>query len=164
VWTHYGTPTSAPDIYARRFSIDVPSPTVTPPATTIPTVTTTNTENEFYAAFEQQRTAFPDIAQGIADFVPNGINMTISVIGSEVGVVSISVSNANGFIMLNIVSFGEVNGVTISQNYINIINRDLPSLMTATLDAILIERFGANQNVESVVIDNTVMTVTLRNN
>jgi hypothetical protein len=163
-WTHYGVLTNAPDIYARRFSIDVESPTETPIPTEIPLITTTITENEFYTVSEEQRTAFPDIAQGIADFVPNGINMTIRLTGNEVGIINLTVSSANGFIVLNVTSFSEVNGVAISQNYINIINRDLAPLMTATLDAILIERFGTNQNVESVVIDNSLMTLTMQDN
>jgi len=160
-WTHNGAQANTPDVYARRYSIDVPSPIATvTPLPTLSTFTTTISENEFYAAFEEQRAAFPDIAQGIADFVPDAIDMTIRLSAGEVGVVRVNMSSADGFI---IISLGTINGYgsAVSQNYIAVINRDLALLLTQTLDAILVGRFGAGQNVEGVSIDNNLMTLTM---
>ena len=120
---------------------------------------TTITENEFYAAFEQERAAFPAIAQGIVDFVTNGINITVRLNTGEVGRVNFVVSNNEGIVTIQISSITTLNGGTASQNYVNVINRDLPALLTATLDKLQIARFGAVMNMQSIVIDSSSMTM-----
>ncbi len=149
-WMHelHSTPTPPDDdILARYFSVPVP------PSTNI-------TENEFYTAFEQERAAYPAIAQGIADFVPNGINMTVSLNTGEVGRMNFTVSNSEGIVTLQIASITTLSGGTASQNYVTVINRDLAPLIAATLDNLLVSHFGSIQNVESITIDSSTMTLT----
>jgi hypothetical protein len=136
------------DVYARLFG---------PPITLNMTIS----ENEFYTAFEQERAAFPTITQGIADFVPDGINMTVTLNTGETGRVNFTVSNADGFVTVQISSITNLSGGAASQNYVDIVSRDLPSLITATLDNLVTARFGAGQDVESMNIDNSSMTLLL---
>ncbi|MFN8372276.1 MAG: cadherin-like domain-containing protein [Anaerolineae bacterium] len=134
--------------------------TLTPTATTAP-LSAAISENEFFTAFEQERSAYPVIAQGVPDFVPNGINLTVSLNTGEVGQVSVTVTNQNGFVTLQIASITTLGGGTVSQSYLTAINNSLIPLITATLDNLLLARFGSVQNVESITIDNNSMILTL---
>jgi hypothetical protein len=124
-------------------------------------IVTVITENEFYTAFEQQRANYPAIASGIADFVPDGIDMTLSLSTGEVGIINFLVIESNSFLVIRIYYVENLEGNPVSQNYLNVINRDLAPLITATLDSILVTRFGSTQNVEGVFLDNNTMTLSL---
>ncbi|MFN8375767.1 MAG: hypothetical protein U0694_23205 [Anaerolineae bacterium] len=137
------------DVYARLFN-----PVILP-------TTATLSENDFYAAFEAERVAFPAIAQGIADFVVGGINLTVTLNTGEAGRVTFTVTDAAGFVSIQISSITALNGGAASQAYIDTINRDLPSLLTAALDNLVLARFGAGQDVQSITIDNSTMTLTV---
>jgi hypothetical protein len=54
-----------------------------------------------------------------------------------------------------------LSGGTVSQNFLTVVNRDLAPLITAALDSILVARFGVTQNVEGVLVDEAVMTITM---
>jgi hypothetical protein len=124
-------------------------------------VVTVITENEFYTAFEQQRANYPAIAAGIADFVPDGIDMTLSLATGEVGIINFLVIESNSFLVIRIYWVETLEGNPVSQNYLNVINRDLAPLITATLDSILVARFGSTQNVEGVFVDDNTMTLSV---
>ncbi|MFN8375768.1 MAG: hypothetical protein U0694_23210 [Anaerolineae bacterium] len=144
-WLSQANSAAQQDVYARLFG-------------TLPTLTSI-TENDFYAAFEAERVAFPAIAQGIADFVVGGINLTVTLNTGEAGRVTFTVTDAAGFVSIQISSITALNGGAASQAYIDTINRDLPSLLTAALDNLVLARFGAGQDVQSITIDSTTMTI-----
>jgi hypothetical protein len=146
-------------------STSTPTPTSTSTATPTltPTATPSNTiitENEFFAAVVEARQAYPDIITVVPDFVPNAINMTIATTDGIVGNVRVSATAGQDIVVFTI-DLITVNGSVAPQNYIDIINRDLPGILTAALDSILIARFGSNFNVHSLTITGDTITITL---
>jgi hypothetical protein len=106
------------------------------------------------------RQSYPDIITVVPDFVPNAINMTIAITGGTVGNVRVS-AEAGQDIVIFTIDLVTVNGGVAPQGYIDVINRDLPGILTTALDNILITRFGGAINVHTLTITNDSIVVTL---
>ncbi|MFN8371853.1 MAG: hypothetical protein U0694_03105 [Anaerolineae bacterium] len=139
------------------------TPSITPSLTPIPSITPTPasftiSENEFFSALVVARQGFPDIITIVPDFVDAGITMTIAVSDGTVGNVRVSITQGQSFVTFNFTSF-TVNGAVASASYMNIINRDLPTILTTALDNLVIAHFGSLVNVQAISIIGDIMYV-----
>jgi hypothetical protein len=96
----------------------------------------------------------------VPDFVSSGINMTVAVSDGMVGNVNVVLTQGQGFVSFEISSI-IVNGTSAPTSYVNIINRDLPDILTTALDSILNARFGGTTNVHTLTITSDAIIVTL---
>lgn len=136
-----------------------PTLTLTPSPTNTPLpVSAIISENEFFTAVVAARQVYPDIITIVPDFVSGAINMTIAVSGGVVGNVTVTATQGQGFVTFNITSM-TVNGAAAPANYVSIINRDLPAILTTTLDSLLSARFGGGINVQSITINSDAMII-----
>jgi hypothetical protein len=131
------------------------TPTLTPSPTP---VSMTISENEFFAAVVEARQAYPDIVTIVPDFMPDAINMTIATSSGTVGNVTVTVTQVQGFVAFSITSI-TVNGTAAPASYVEIINRDLPTILTTALDSLVVERFTSLADVQSITINGDTMTL-----
>jgi hypothetical protein len=89
------------------------------------------------------------------------MEITLRLNTGEVGIVSMDVSEEDGFFIMRIFYMETLSSGAVSQNFVTVVNRDLAPLITAALDSILIARFGVTQNVEGILVDNAAMTITM---
>jgi hypothetical protein len=123
----------------------------------IPT-SVTITENDMFTAIETVRAGYPDIGTVVVDFVPDAMNLSIALSSGVVGNVRVELVQAQGFMTFNIATI-TINGTPGPTSYVSIISRDLPSILTTTLDNLVIARFGSLVDVQTMIIDNNVLVV-----
>jgi hypothetical protein len=124
--------------------------------TATPGPSTTISENEFFEALETARTNYPDILTIVPDFVSGAINMTVSVSGGVVGNMQAQVTQEQGFVSFSFTNI-TVDGTPAPTNYVTIINRDLPTILTTALDNLVTARFGSLLNIQSITVTNEAL-------
>ncbi|MFN8372910.1 MAG: choice-of-anchor Q domain-containing protein [Anaerolineae bacterium] len=142
---------AACDIGAFELVSIVPTPT--PSATTI-------SENEFFAALETARAGYPDVQRIIPDFQTNAINLTVITADGTSGVVAVTITQGQGFTEMSLSSI-TVSGTSAPASYVTIVNRDLPQILTAALDALVTERFGSLVNVYRITVTSSALQISL---
>jgi len=124
----------------------------------------TITQGQFQEEVSLRLPNYPSIDRAIVDFVPGGINVELTASGGEAlitGRVFVSIILTGDFATI---SLGEitVNAPEPPEAYVEVVTGDFFFMMVESLDAILKQRVGEEQDLESIVVTDTAMEVTLR--
>ncbi|MBZ0281788.1 MAG: hypothetical protein K8L97_13700 [Anaerolineae bacterium] len=124
----------------------------------------TITQGQFQEEVSLRLPNYPTIDRAIVDFVPGGINVELTASGGEAfitGRVFVSIILTGDFATI---SLGEitVNAPEPPEAYVEVVTGDFFFMMVESLDAILKQRVGEEQDLESIVVTDTAMEVTLR--
>jgi len=121
------------------------------------------TEPQFQEEVDVKRLAYPDIERAIINFVADGIDVQLTAFD---GTTSIS-----GNVLVSILLTGDYATITISsittgdtpppQGYIDLATGDFFRLMVESLDSILKQRLGPEQNLQTIVVTDSVMLISL---
>lgn len=133
------------------------TPTLPAETATVPPTSVTISKAEFSAALNFAAGAYSDIVAIEPNFVTDAIEMNVAISGAA-GNVSVNVTLEDGDIGFDITSM-TLNGAPAPANYAEIVSRDLPLILTATLDNLMIARFGSVVDVQSITIDDEAMVV-----
>lgn len=122
------------------------------------------TQAQFQEEVSLRVSNYPKIDRALVDFVPGGINVELTASGGEAlitGRVFVSIVLTGDFATI---SLGEitVNAPEPPEAYVDIVTGDFFFMMVETLDAILKQRVGEEQDLESIVVTDAAMEVTLR--
>lgn len=117
--------------------------------------------------FQEELTAllskYPDVDQATIDFVPEGINVRMRVFDGSAfvsGNVMVSVVLTGDFATITISSI-TIDGGAQSQFFVDTATGACFLLTLETLDTILKQRLGPDQNLQSVVMTDTEMLISL---
>ena len=94
----------------------------------------------------------------LADFVPGSINMTVQVADGTVGIVLISVEEADGYAVFQIDSMA-VDGGAAPASYVDVINEELMDLLVGSLDALIEQKVGAGHDLVGITVTDTGIVV-----
>lgn len=120
-------------------------------------------EAQFQEEVNSKLLAYPNLESIAVDFVPSGIRARLTAYdGTEL---------TSGTVLVAIIMNGEVAAISISQittdtapvpqGYIDVATGDFFVMMVETLDSILKQRLGPEQNLENIVIMDSEMQISL---
>lgn len=120
-------------------------------------------ETQFQEEVNSKMLAYPNLESAVVDFVPSGINVRLTAYDGQ-GLVT-------GNVLVAIILTGDFATITISsittdtqptsQGYIDIATGDFFVMMVETLDTILKQRLGPEQNLQTIVVTESEMQISL---
>jgi hypothetical protein len=152
---------------APRFSTLTPAPGgAVVPGTPQVAADVVITERQFQERVNQKIQDFPTIASAAVDFVPGGINVTLTALGGE------AYLDGKVFIQVQLTEAGvaqitippdaiQVNAPEPPEGYIQVVNTDFFFMMVDVLDGILKERLGPDQKLKSIAVSNDAIQATI---
>ncbi|MBL8156740.1 MAG: hypothetical protein JNM70_21360 [Anaerolineae bacterium] len=120
-------------------------------------------EQQFQEELTSLLSKYPDVDQATIDFVPEGINVRMRVFDGSAfvsGNVMVSVVLTGDFATITISSI-TIDGGVPSQFFVDTATGPCFLLALETLDTILKQRLGPDQNLQSVVMTDTEMLISL---
>lgn len=127
-------------------------------------LTLTINEQELFNALRNILTDAPD-AWGIdlllPDFQSEGIVITARVSGGMVGLVELSVSQADGYIVMRVTRM-TVDGKPAHDTYQDTLNAALMPLMVESLDALIAQQAGANYILETLTLTENALILVVQ--
>jgi hypothetical protein len=121
------------------------------------------TERQFQEEINRQIAGSASIQSADIDFVPEGINVDLTAQGGQAfitGEVLISVVLTGTFATITIGDI-RVNAPEVPEAYVEVVQTDFFFKVIDALDAILTERLGEDQNLESIVMTDREMQIEL---
>jgi hypothetical protein len=120
-------------------------------------------EAQFQEEVNLKLLTYPNLESAVVDFVPSGIDVRLTAYDGT-GLVS-------GNVLVAIILSGDFATITISsittdtsptsQGYIDVATGDFFVMMVETLDTILKQRLGPEQNLQNIVVTDTEMQISL---
>jgi hypothetical protein len=151
---------------APRFSTLTPPPAgsgVQPPSTPLVAADVIITEPQFQEEVNTRLPNIPAIESARINFVPDGISVDLTALGGEAfitGKVLVSVQLTGDFATITIGDI-QVNAPEPPQAYLDLVTGDFFLMMLNSLDSILKQRLGPDQNLKSIVVTDTTIEVIL---
>jgi hypothetical protein len=149
---------------APRFSTLTPLPAGTlPPATPLVAADVIITEPQFQEEVNARIPNIPSIETARVNFVPDGISVELTASGGEAlltGRVLVTIILTGDFATISIGDI-EVNAPEAPQAYLDLVAGDFFLMMLESLDSILKERLGPDQNLQSIVVTDSAIEVML---
>ncbi|NWG16187.1 MAG: hypothetical protein HXY41_06085 [Chloroflexi bacterium] len=158
-----GTATQAV-LEAPRFSTFTPAPDgLLPTGTPKQLADVVITEAQFQEEVDRRVADLPSIDRAIVDFVPGGIQVELTALGGEAlttGIVLVTVELTGSFATIAIGDI-QVNAPEPPQVYVQVVSSDFFAMMLDSLDSILKQRLGPNQQLRDIAVTDSVIEVTL---
>ncbi|MBI5670176.1 MAG: hypothetical protein HZC41_19440 [Chloroflexi bacterium] len=157
-----GTATEAV-LEAPRFATFTPAPGGPPPGTPAQLADVVISERQFQEALDARLVTVASIDRAVVDFVPGAINVELTALGGEAlttGIVVIAVELTGEFATISISDI-RVNAPEPPPVYVETISTDFFPAVLETLDSILEQRLGPDQNLRSIAVTDLAIEVTL---
>jgi hypothetical protein len=149
---------------APRFSTLTPPPAGTPPpATPLVAADVIITEPQFQEEVNTRIPNIPAIETARVNFVPDGISVELTASGGEAlltGRVLVTIILTGDFATISIGDI-EVNAPEAPQAYLDLVAGDFFLMILESLDSILRQRLGPDQNLQSIVVTDNAIEVML---
>ena len=121
------------------------------------------TERQFHDEVNRRIEGLDSIQSARVDFVPEGIQVQLTALGGAAfttGEVLVAFDVANGFVQISIGDI-RMNAVEPPEEYLAVVGGEFFTMMVDTLDSLLDARLGDEHNLESLVITDSAMEISL---
>jgi hypothetical protein len=109
------------------------------------------TESQFQEDLDLLLSGNPNFIQSVVDFVPGSVLIQVTAADGTTGLVSIPITLVSNFVSITVDSV-TVNGTEAPQAYVDLIYNEFFQLFFQTLDGIVVQRVGPQQNLEFLQI------------
>ncbi len=158
-----GTATQAV-LEAPRFSTFTPAPDgAVPTGTPRQLADVMITEAQFQEEVDLRVAALASIDRAIVDFVPGGIQVELTALGGEAlttGIVLVTVQLTGTFATISIGDI-RMNAPEPPEAYVQVVSGDFFVMMLDSLDSILKQRLGPDQQLRAIAVTDSAIEVTL---
>jgi hypothetical protein len=121
------------------------------------------TEAQFQEALDTVLAEYPTIQSAVVDFTPQAVRVQLTASGGDAmvtGLVTLSVQSQGNFATMQVTNI-EMNAPEPPESFLEVVNGDFILAMIQTLDEVLAERLGAENDLETLLLTESSMELRL---